>query len=116
MDRVGKLMKVLVGSSRNGFDDLGTARRSAAAIENMARRLPRLWPAGTAIGTGRSAAKPEVWAQHARFRNEMATFASAAAGVNGALARGDRSAALQQVDRLGKSCKSCHDGFKGRKP
>ena len=116
MDRVGKLMKALGTSSSNGFDDLGAARQSAAALHDTASRAARTWPAGTAVGTGKSAAKPEIWTQKARFDREMAAFVSAARGVNVALAQGERSAARQHFDNLGKTCKSCHTAFKGKKP
>ena len=85
----------------------------AETVAAYAARIPSLFPAGS--GEGDTRAKPEIWAEFARFEQLAAANGEAAAKL-AEIARsgGDAAAVGAQLGELGKTCGACHDPF--RKP
>ncbi len=109
MKRIGASMKTLVGFSKGDIEDPAQARAAAATMNGLARQLPGWWRPGTAVGVGKSKAKPEIWQQRRQFNERIAAFRAAAAAMNRAAATGDRAKVGEQIKPLGGSCKGCHD-------
>jgi cytochrome c556 len=109
MKRIGASMKTLVGFSKGDIEDPAQARAAAAAMNGLARQLPGWWRPGTAVGVGKSKAKPEIWQQRRQFNERIAAFRAAAAAMNRAAATGDKAKVGEQIKPLGGSCKGCHD-------
>ncbi len=109
MKRIGGSMKTLVGFSKGDIEDPAQARQAAGTMHQLARQLPRWWPAGTAAGVGKSKAKPEIWQQRNQFNQRATAFRAAAAAMERAAATGDKAKVGEQVRTLGGTCKGCHD-------
>ena len=109
MKRIGASMKTLVGFSKGDIEDPAQARAAGATMNGLARQLPGWWRPGTAVGVGKSKAKPEIWQQRRQFNERIAAFRGAAAAMNRAAATGDRAKVGEEIKPLGGSCKGCHD-------
>lgn len=86
---------------------------SARQINNAARAQYNWFPAGSGPQPGvKTAAKPEIWAQGARFRQLQDGFAAQAAAFQRAAMSGNADAMRAGARSLGASCKACHDQFR----
>lgn len=89
---------------------------SARQIRNAATQQYNWFPAGSGPQPGvKTAAKPEIWAQGARFRQLQDGFAAQAAAFQRAATGGDAAAMRAAARSLGGSCKACHDQFRVEK-
>ncbi len=111
MKRIGASMKTLVGFSKGDVEDPAQARQAAATINSLARQSAGWWRPGTAVGVGKSKAKPEVWQQRRQFNAHLAAFRAAAAAMDRAARTGDRAKVGEQIKTLGGTCKACHDSY-----
>lgn len=90
---------------------------SARQIRNAATQQYNWYPAGSGSQPGvKTAAKPEIWAQGARFRQLQDGFAAQATAFQRAAAGGDAAAMRTAARSLGGACKACHDQFRVEKP
>jgi cytochrome c556 len=111
MKRIGASMKTLAGFAKGDVTDVAQMRKAAAAMHAGGRQMPKMWPVGTAVGTGKSKAKPEIWAQRGEFNQRIVAFQTAAAAMNRAAATGDKARVAAQLKPLGDSCKACHTPY-----
>lgn len=89
---------------------------SARQIRNAATEQYNWFPAGSGPQPGvKTAAKPEIWTQAARFRQLQDGFAAQATGFQRAAASGNVDAIRAGARSLGASCKACHDQFRVEK-
>lgn len=89
---------------------------SARQIRNAATHQYNWFPAGSGPQAGvKTAAKPEIWSQAARFRQLQDGFATQAAAFQRAAMSGNASAMRAGVRSLGAACKACHDQFRAEK-
>lgn len=90
-------------------------QQSARQIRNAANQLPGWFPVGSGAEAGvKTAAKPEIWSQAARFKASGDAFAREAAKFQAVAATGNAEAMKAQARALGSTCKSCHDSFRNR--
>ena len=86
---------------------------SARQIRSAANQQYAWFPAGSGPQAGvKTAAKPEIWAQGARFKQLQDGFAAQAAAFQQAAGTGNVAAMRTAARSLGASCKACHDQFK----
>jgi cytochrome c556 len=86
---------------------------SARQIANAARAQYNWFPAGSGPQPGvKTAAKPEIWTQAARFRQLQDGFATQVASFQRAAMSGNADAMRTGARSLGGSCKACHDEFR----
>ena len=113
MKSMGGNMKKLGGAVAGG--DNAAAAAAAAAINEVASKIPSLFPEGS--GTGETRAKPEIWQNFADFRKNANNLESASAKVvadaNGGSLGSDPKAV---VGSIGKNCGACHKAFRAPKP
>ncbi|MBV1686246.1 cytochrome c [Novosphingobium sp. G106] len=88
-------------------------QQSARQIRNAARDQYRWFPQGSGPQPGvKTAAKPEIWSQAARFRAAQDAFARQADVFFQAASAGSPAAIRAEARKLGANCKSCHDTFR----
>lgn len=89
--------------------------QAARQIRNAAQGQYLWFPAGTGPQAGlKTKAKPEIWAQPAKFKAAQDAFAKAATAFQQAVAGRNPAAIRLQAKALGATCKSCHDSFRTR--
>lgn len=110
---IGGAFKTVKDELRSGQPDMNSVRPAARDIAQRAAVTLKQFPRGSAPGPGvNTRAKALVWSDRAGFtklQNEMVAAANALHAVAG---RGDVAAMRAARDRLGKSCKACHDRFR----
>ena len=110
MKQLRAAMKTLGGFAQ-GSGDVGQARSAAAVMSRAGAAMPHLWPVGTGVGVGESSSRNTVWKERPAFAARVAQFQTAVAGLNAAVATGDRAQVGQRLGAVGGACKACHDGF-----
>jgi len=117
MKKLGKSIKALVAFTKNQGVTLAEVGDHAKAIHQASLTLTELFPAGTAVGVGESAAKPEIWSDWAHFQQaaaaltkESATLVQLAAGANT-----DPVKLRDQIGAVGKACGGCHETYRAKK-
>jgi cytochrome c556 len=90
--------------------DAKVAAENAAIVETMSK-LP--W-AGFVAGSdkGETRAKPEIWAEQAKFNKGADDMQAAVAQLNTAAKTGNLDAIKTAFGAAGKSCKACHDAYR----
>lgn len=90
------------------------AANTIASVANSG--LPALFAPGTEKGKGwhETAAKPEVFKDRAKFTELSNNFSKEAAELAKVAASGNDAAAIkEQFGKVTRTCKACHDDFKG---
>ena len=66
----------------------------------------------TKVMSGKSSSKPEIWSDWNKFSSAADDFQGASQELAEAAANGNQRDIRSAMAKVGKSCKSCHDGFK----
>ncbi|QJE72975.1 cytochrome c [Aerophototrophica crusticola] len=107
----GGAMKVLKGYAKDGEGTAADASKAAQTLVTVGAGLHTWFPAGTAVGVGKSEALPAIWTNMADFEAKNASFQAAAkklAAVNFT----DKAATGAAFGEVGGTCKACHDSYK----
>lgn len=94
--------------------DQKAALENAELVGNLARLPFTAFSAGTDKGAPHRA-KDEVWKESAKFKAASDKMVADANKLEAAARSGDFEGLKLAVGNLGKSCKSCHDDFRGAK-
>ena len=115
--RMSAAMRVIGLFLKGGGATVADVGASAETIRVIAAAMtPALFPEGTAVGVGRSGARPEVWQQWDIFRERASTLASAAGRLAAAAKTGDPEAVRAPITAVGQACIACHEMFRLKKP
>ena len=88
-------------------------QQSARQIRNAANAMPGWFPRGSGPEAGvKTAAKPEIWSQAARFQAAQNAFIGQASQFQAAIGSGNVEAMRAKARALGATCKGCHDSFR----
>ena len=112
-EEMGKAMKGIGDQLKSGSPDLGIVRRHAALIAGYGPQVLTWFPEGSGPEAGRTRAKAEIWSDAATFRQRAQAFEGQAASFNRVAQGEDVDAIRAAHGELGKSCKDCHDRFRG---
>ena len=82
----------------------------ASAMADLAEIVPHVFPEGS--GSEKSETLPAVWEKPEEFKQRVDAFVSAAKQFNEIASSGDMKAIGGGIQKLGKSCKGCHDDFR----
>ena len=94
-------------------DDLGSdLLPHAEALAATAKMAWKAFGPGTASGTEKTDARPEIWSDPAGFKVEASKFEIATAELLAAVRSQDKAAIAAKMQATGVMCKSCHDKFK----
>lgn len=80
----------------------------AAALAQLADIAPTLFPEGSEGGDAEDA----IWRQPDDFAAKLAEFREAAAALRAAAESADRDGIGAAAQRVGQSCKGCHDSYR----
>ena len=111
MKRMREATKAINGFIQGAHSDPGQVRAAAVTLQDVGARMPRLWARGTAVGVGKSRAKPQIWTEQAAFLRRIAGFRAASAAFARAAATGEKAQIVPAFRNIGASCKACHDFY-----
>lgn len=111
MKRLREATKAINGYLQGAHNDAGQVRAAAATLQDVGARMPRLFPRGTAVGVGKSRAKPSIWTEQVAFQRRIAGFRAASANLARAAVTGDKAQIGPQFRAVGAACKACHDPY-----
>lgn len=114
---LGANMGTLAGMAKGEIDyDEAKAVQAASNIEALAKYDPSIhFIEGTSMDDmkGKTGAKAEIWSDAKGFGEKYAGLQQAATGLTEKV-KGGKDAVGPAVAELGKACKACHDGYRGK--
>ncbi|GGF22846.1 hypothetical protein GCM10011611_31140 [Aliidongia dinghuensis] len=116
MKEMGGKLKLIKAFTASG-DDQADAAAASAVLVNTSKSIPNWFPAGSGLDSfsGKTAAKPDIWADPAKFKAIVAAFQADAAALQAAVAAGDRGAAAAAFETMGREgCGACHGAFRAK--
>lgn len=109
MATVGKFLKGEGGTSEDVL-------KAAMTIAEASKRDPKvIFPVGTAVGVGESAAKPELWENFAEATRRWHAVEPAALRLAEVAPSGDKALIGQAMQGVGQACSNCHEDFRVKK-
>lgn len=105
MEAVGGHMQAMVDILKQKVPHTSHLALHANAMADLASIADTLFPEGSEGGE----ALPAIWADPEDFAERLADFQEAATGLKGAVGGEGFGPAFQ---KLGQSCKSCHDDYR----
>lgn len=116
MKSISKANKALVAYSK-GKGSKQAALAAAKEIAAVGKALPGMFPKGSGEGYGKTTrAKPEIWADWAKFTKANDAMIAAANKVASVSQLGTASTSMEVAGGIGKTCGGCHKPFRGPKP
>lgn len=115
MKTISGTLKALDKSAKAGKVGANDAARAAKALEG-AKKIDKLFPAGTGSDKVKTRAKPEIWTQWAKFEAQANKLVGTLEGVQKAAASGDAAALGAAVKEARATCGGCHKPFRGPRP
>ena len=112
-EEMGKAMKGIGDQLKASSPDLAVIRHNAATIAQYGPQVLSWFPEGSGPEAGRTRAKAEIWSDAATFRQRGQAFEAQAANFNRTAQGADVAAIRAAHGELGKTCKDCHDRFRG---
>jgi cytochrome c556 len=106
--------KTLVASAKSGTADAATAKAAEDVSAGM-QKIPGLFPAGSGNDAmpKETRAKPDIWADFAKFQEYAKTGSTAFAEVAAAAKTGNGAAVTAAFKKAAAVCASCHRAFRG---
>lgn len=110
---LGAAFKNVNDELKSGSPQIYILQLSARQIRDAAKLQYGWYPAGSEPRSGvKSAAKPDIWAQPAKFKAAQDVLASQAQGFFQAASSGNIDRIRIQTKSLGQACASCHRAFR----
>ena len=109
MKAVGGQMASM-GASLKGQVFTENLKLHASAMADLADIVPLVFPKGS--GSDKSEALPVIWENPEEFKQRVDDFVSAAKQLEKIASSGDMKAFGGGIQKLGKTCKGCHDNFR----
>ena len=110
--KLGAAMKTLSDFVKGEGGTAADAQAAARVIVDHGAGIGEWFPAGTAVGVGKSEAKPAIWTDTADFTDKVAKFKAAGPALVSAAETGDAKAVGAQLRAVGGTCKACHDTYR----
>lgn len=116
MKTLGGGMKTLTQYLKGEAGGPAEVTKAASDIAAVAGRAPgEVFPQGTAMGVGDSAAKPALWDNWTKTETLWRDLKTASATLTEAAGSGDKARIAVATQALGKACQSCHEDFRQKK-
>lgn len=115
MKQLGGHMKAINEFVESGNGSAEDVAARAASIQQVAAKIPELFPEGTSMddGIGKTGAKPAIWAEWSKFQDAAKNMGEEAGTLASVAVTGDRDAIGVQFAALGKQgCGGCHTPFR----
>ncbi len=116
MKAMGSKLKAIKAFADSGTDQAAAAE-GAAVLVATSKSIPGWFPAGSGLDSfsGKTAAKPDIWTDPAKFKAIAATFQADAVALQQAIAAGDKAAAATAFETMGREgCGACHGAFRAK--
>ena len=115
--RMGAAMRVIGRFLKSEGANVTDVGASAEVIRAIAGEFTTaMFPEGTAIGVGRSAARPEIWQEWDIFKERATALQGAAARLVSAAATGHADAVREPILAVGQACGACHELYRRKLP
>ncbi|MGK9233854.1 cytochrome c [Inquilinus limosus] len=115
MKTFGASVKTLTGFVRDNQGSIDDVKAATAKMKATSADLLVLFPEGTAVGIGKSAAKPEIWANWADFQTKVKANQDAIAALDAAAQEGNAAKVKAAFPAVGQSCGACHETYRVKK-
>ena len=115
-----KLVGASFGSIKAAIDSKDPAQIKAAegrarAIAFSANAIPTMFPAGSDMKAGKTAALEKIWSDMAGFKKASEALGATATKLADALKSGDAAASLAAFGAVGKEgCGGCHGAYRAK--
>ena len=116
MKAMGGKLKSIKAYAESGAGQADAAA-DAAVLVATSKSIPGWFPAGSGLDSfsGKTAAKPDLWTDPAKFKAIAATFQADALALQQAIAAGDKEAAAAAFETMGREgCGACHGAFRAK--
>ena len=94
--------------------DVGAAAEVIRAVSVVF--TPAMFPEGSGVGAGRSAARPELWQEWDIFKERATKLQAASTRLIAAAATGNAEAVKAPIQDIAQACGSCHELYRRRQP
>jgi len=91
--------------------DMQAIATNAALLDTLNRLFFTAFPEGSDM-VANSRAKPEIWKQSAKFKENADKLNAQVAKLNEAAKSGDAAATRSAFQSTAQACKGCHDEFR----
>lgn len=115
-----KLIGASFGSIKGAIDSKDAAQIKAAegrarAIAAASAVIPSMFPAGSDMKAGKTAALDKIWSDMAGFKTASGNLGATATKLADALKSGDAAASLAAFGAVGKEgCGGCHGAYRAK--
>ncbi|WP_395336748.1 cytochrome c [Novosphingobium sp. BL-8H] len=110
---LGASFKSLNDALRRGDANPAAMAQATRRIRELSRAQYAWFPKGSGPASGtKTAARPEIWTDPAKFKSAQDAFAAQALALDTAASSADKTNIQSQARRLGATCKACHDSFR----
>jgi cytochrome c556 len=115
-----KLIGASFGSIKGAIDSKDAAQIKAAegrarAIAAASAVVPSMFPAGSDMKAGKTAALDKIWSDMAGFKKAAGDLGATAMKLADALKSGDAAASLAAFGAVGKEgCGGCHGAYRAK--
>lgn len=92
--------------------DLATAKKSFATYQDVAAKMPALFPESSKSG-GETTASPKIWESMADFKAKFVKFGADAKAAEASVKDLDSLKAV--MGDMGKNCGGCHETYRVKK-
>ncbi|HEV2678178.1 MAG TPA: cytochrome c [Aliidongia sp.] len=116
MKAMGGKLKEIKAFAESGAGQ-AEASADAAVLVATAKSIPGWFPVGSGLDSfsGKTAAKPEIWNDQAKFKAIAATFQADTVALQQAIAAGDKAGASSAFEAMGREgCGACHGAFRAK--
>ena len=112
MGAFGEASKTLAAAAKGAPLDAAVVKAAEDIAAGM-KKMPSLFPAGTGSDKLKNRAKPEIWAEFAKFeayaKDGDAAYTALAAAAKG----GDAAAYQSAFTKAAATCAACHKDYRG---
>lgn len=116
MKELGGHMKAIKAFAMEGQGSAEDVARRAAEVEQIAAKIPSLFPEGTGMDEVKepeTGAKPEIWLDWENFEKAAVSLETEAGNLQKVASNSDESTIRQAFQSLGKNgCGNCHETFR----
>lgn len=113
MEDIGDAFKAAARWAKSDSPNAVDVREDAAVIARLAPLASGWFPSGTGPDVGKTRAKAEIWQKPDDFAKKMKAMQTEAQRFNAAAQGNDAAAVITAQGELGKTCKACHDDYRG---
>ena len=110
---IGGGLKGIFDQLRAPEPQIALIKQSVKPITAGATGIYKWFPAGSGPESGlKTAAKPEIWTQAAKFKMAQDAFAAQAKALTAAVDGGKLDLIKAEAIKMGGTCKGCHENFR----